>query len=221
VRDADRRAVVERYAGRYREHGYDPLTLGWTKGREFVRYAAAIEAIGEPFDSLLDVGCGFGDLYAFLSGRGWRGRYLGIDVVPELLDEARRRHSGTAAEFRLADITGDFAGPVFDAAVAIGVFNHVTQQPHMEFIGEALDAMRRWTRTAVAADFLSASAELRHPNCAYASAAEIAALAQARSKRFTVNHGYMPFEFNLVIWRDDSFDAACPVFPQFRGYAKT
>ena len=216
MRDEDRRAVADRYAERYRTHGYHPLTLGWTKGRELVRFAAAIEAIGQRFDCLLDVGCGFGDLFAFLYERGWRGRYLGIDVVPELLEEARRRHAGTPAEFQLADITGDFAGPVFDVAVAIGVFNHVTQQPHLEFVAEALDAMRRWSQIAVVADFLSTSAELRYPNCAYASAGDIAALAQARSKRFSLNHRYIPFEFNLAIWRDDSFDAACPVFPEYR-----
>jgi SAM-dependent methyltransferase len=219
MREEDRRAVVERYAQRYRAHGYDPLTLGWTKGRERVRYAAAIEAL-ERFDSLLDVGCGFGDLYAFLSEGGWRGRYLGIDVVPELLEEARRRHAGTGADFQLADISGDFAGPEFDVAVAIGVFNHVTRQPQLELIAEVLDVMRRWTRVAVVADFLSASAERRYPNCAYASAADIAALALARSKRFSLNHRYMPFEFNVVIWKDDSFDAAWPAFAQYRRHAK-
>ena len=43
-------------------------------------------------DSVLDVGCGFADLYDHLRGRGWEGRYRGLDIVPGLLDVARRRH---------------------------------------------------------------------------------------------------------------------------------
>ena len=85
--EEDRVETRARYAARFREFGYDPRTLGWHKGRQRVRFAAALEAVGTQFDSLLDVGCGFGDLFGYLRERGWQGNYLGLDICPELLDE--------------------------------------------------------------------------------------------------------------------------------------
>jgi len=44
--------------------------------------------------SLLDVGCGFGDLAAWLAHQGRSVDYTGIDISPELLDEGRRQYPG-------------------------------------------------------------------------------------------------------------------------------
>jgi SAM-dependent methyltransferase len=51
--------------------------------------------------TILDLGCGVGDLSAEFVARG--ARVIGIDLDEELLDEARRRHLPDA-EFRLADL---------------------------------------------------------------------------------------------------------------------
>ena len=52
------------------EYGRDPRSLGWIKGRQAIRFAKLTEFLGktdidENF-TLLDYGCGFGDLYLFL-----------------------------------------------------------------------------------------------------------------------------------------------------------
>ncbi len=82
---------------------------------------------------VLDVGCGNGRL-ALLLDQEWPGAtYVGVDVVPELVDLARaqaKRLSAVSAEFLVVDVTrpgwrGALAGTRFDCAVALAVLHHI------------------------------------------------------------------------------------------------
>ena len=41
--------------------------------------------------SVLDVGCGFGDLYDFLNEKGIEVEYFGVDISPKMIDIARKK----------------------------------------------------------------------------------------------------------------------------------
>ena len=71
--------------------------------------------------SVLDAGCGLGDLYAHLRADGWQGAYFGVDVVPALIEEARQRHPD--AVFIVADVLSDDL-PACDYALAGGLFDY-------------------------------------------------------------------------------------------------
>lgn len=218
MRDEDFSATRRRYAERYATYGYDPRTLGWNKGRQRVRFAAAKEGLRpEDYASVLDVGCGFGDLFAFLRADGWQGRYLGIDIVPELLLEARDRFGG-GADFAELDLTSERPEGSWDLAVALGVFNHSLGSHHIDFVTAMLEVMWELTTRVVVLDFLSTRAEQRRADLFYADPAEIYRLASHFSRRVAIHHAYMPFEFQLKIWHDDSFDAACPIFPPYKRF---
>lgn len=206
----------ERYRRRWARHGYDPKTLGWNKGLQEVRFRAALEGFALPeCSSILDVGCGFGDLLAYLREGGWTGSYTGVDVVPELVAEAGRRHGRDAgAHFINAAFARAQPGAKADLVVSIGVFNHSLQQDSMSFIAETIGAMWDSCRHGVVCDFLSSSAEAqaRQQHLFYADPAEILQLARRFSRRVLLHHAYMPFEFMVKIWRDQAFTGAIPVF---------
>ena len=93
----------ERYLQRLAEFGHDPRALGWTKGKQEERFSALTSRVDlTRAKSVLDVGCGFGDLFPFLTERGFRGRYVGIDFIDELLEVGRQAYPD--AELTLADI---------------------------------------------------------------------------------------------------------------------
>ena len=125
MNQVDRADYVERYERRLREHGHSPETLGWGKlGREHVRFQVIADVVREVgATSVLDVGCGFADLFDHLSQQGWDGEYSGLDIVPGLLVEARRRHP--SLDLHEADIRAyePPQGATFDVVVASGVFN--------------------------------------------------------------------------------------------------
>jgi SAM-dependent methyltransferase len=215
--DEDRAETRARYEARYREFGYDPRTLGWHKGRQGVRFAAALNAVGTSFASLLDVGCGFGDLFGYLSDRGWRGDYLGLDICPELLEEGRKRYGPRGARFECVDLSSETLAFTADVAVGIGIFNHRLKGDNLEFIAQTLHAMWAHSTQAVVIDFLSTTADRPKPDLFHADSDVILRMALGYSKRVRLDHSYMPFEFLVAMWHDDSFSTACPVFAPYLG----
>lgn len=87
-------------------------------------YFEILTAMGLPPEAtVLDVGCGYGDLYAYLAARGHTGRYIGLDIVPHMIEEARRRFP--QAEFVVGDIVSADLEPC-DYALASGPFDYRT-----------------------------------------------------------------------------------------------
>jgi SAM-dependent methyltransferase len=209
MKESDRRDCIERYEGRLREHGYSPEALGWGKhGRQEIRFGVlAAQALAAPGCSVLDVGCGFADLHGFLVERGWRGRYTGIDIVPGLLDVARERHPGL--DLRALDITGSepLPGP-HDFAIASGIFNaRLASGGNMEQIEKALERMSEYARVAVCVDFLSTHVDFEKPDAWHTDPAWALGAAARLSRRLALRHDYMPYEFALFIYRDDSISS--------------
>lgn len=70
--------------------------------------------------SVLEVGCGCGDLLAVLEKRGFRG--MGIDISRDALDVAAKRLKG--GEFRIVCCTPDEMNERFDVVIASEVMEH-------------------------------------------------------------------------------------------------
>jgi SAM-dependent methyltransferase len=78
-------------------------TLDWHgKSNQLERYET-LEIIGDLNNkSVLDFGCGLGDFYGFLNKRHKGVKYTGIDLVSELVAEAKKKYP--AGNFRVKDI---------------------------------------------------------------------------------------------------------------------
>jgi Methyltransferase domain len=217
--DAEADEVRRRYGGRLAQYGYDPRTLGWNIGSQRVRFEALLEGLRDgDYASILDVGCGFGDLLDFLRARGWQGRYTGIDLVPELVDEARRRHEGDrAATFACTEIAATGGQETPAMAVAIGIFNHRLHRDNMEFVRGMIAAMWASSTEVVVCDFLSTTSEpdRRRDDLFYADPGSMLEEARQYSRRAMVHHAYMPFEFQVKIWHRDGFTEGRPVFAPY------
>ncbi|MFC1850767.1 class I SAM-dependent methyltransferase [candidate division CSSED10-310 bacterium] len=209
--------VRERYRQRWEKYGYNPKTLGWNKGRQMIRFAVAFENVrSEEYASVLDVGCGFGDLFGYLKSQNWPGRYIGVDIVPELIAGAERLFCEKNASFHLLDIQQQPLSEQAAMGIALGVFNWKLRQDNMEFIRLMLEQMWDATTEVVVLDFLSNSADIQHEHNFYADPGEILNLARRFSRRVLLYHAYMPFEFQVKIWHNDSFPVSFPVFESHR-----
>lgn len=108
--------------------------LGWvdasSQRRRFDAIVAAADFTG---CSVLDLGCGTGDLKACLDARFAGVSYLGIDQVPEFVAQARRRHADDAhARFELGDFNA-MLFPRVDHVVACGSLSYRSRNPHHVF----------------------------------------------------------------------------------------
>ena len=80
--------TVKRYSDRFKEHQHGIKTLGWgSKEMQEYRFAQAISHINLENKSILDIGCGFGDLYNFMKVENFPfSNYIGWDINPDLIN---------------------------------------------------------------------------------------------------------------------------------------
>lgn len=89
--------------------------------------------------TLVDVGCGLGDLFRYLESEGsLPARYIGIDVVTPMVEIARER---TGQEIQLLDALQDPL-PAADWYVCSGAMNTLTREETTVFITRCLAASR-------------------------------------------------------------------------------
>ncbi len=83
------------------------------------KHTKILSKLIKPTDSILDCGCGWGRLLTLLP-KEWVGRYLGVDISPDFLVEARRVYqTKTFVQMELRQIEDLFA--VFDWAILISI----------------------------------------------------------------------------------------------------
>lgn len=107
------------------QHGTDARGLAFASHTsQHLRFCSFLEAVPlGPDDSVLDIGCGFGDLHPFLAQLGHRGDYQGWDVSGAAVAESRRRHPQLADRFECRDVFAtDSGGPIPSGPASDWVF---------------------------------------------------------------------------------------------------
>lgn len=131
----DRATVIHFHRHRIAQFGLGNVrSLGWvdesSQGRRFDAIAQLVDFADS---SVLDCGCGTGDLKAFLDTRFGGVSYLGIEQVPEFVAQARARYAGErTTSFEL----GDFSSMIFprvDHVVACGSLSYRSSNPQHVF----------------------------------------------------------------------------------------
>lgn len=144
------------------------------------------------------------NLYQFLRERGWRGRYTGVDIVPDLLSVARVRHPEIELHQPGIVTEGGNLKP-HDFVIASGVFNaRLKVGDNRMHICEASHRMHALSRIAVCVDFLSTFVDFEKPEAWHTDPDWVLAEARALTRRILLRLDYMPFEFALFLFRDDS-----------------
>lgn len=214
----DRRATVDRYTARYREHGYSPKALGWDKGKQDLRFDVLTSAIDLRGLSILDIGCGFGDVNGTLERKlGTSYTYTGVDLVPDLLEEARARWHAPHREFLEGDVLTLDPARRFDYALASGVFNHRFESTSNErFIRETMHRAFEICRVGLAFDFLSDKVDHRLAHTHHSAPEAVLAEAYTLTRNVILRNDYMPFEFSIFLRKDDSFDPKDTVFTSYK-----
>lgn len=121
--EEQRQRLIDKHRLSLVRHGYSPRTLFWeSRAIQRTRFQAIAEIGIKAGDSLLDVGCGFGDLRSWLHSHELEVDYTGLDLSPDLIDKARTLHA--RAQFHAGDIFDLEAGAdSFDWVVLSGTLN--------------------------------------------------------------------------------------------------
>lgn len=147
--------------------------------------------------SLLDVGCGLGDLWAFLKSRSIPTAYLGVDLVEKMAASAARLHPD--GEFLCADVFADHAFDQrrFDVVFASGAFN-LDLGNNMEFLPVALERLLSLAREFLVFNLLHHRAPRKYEHCAYYDPGQVLSLLEPMPCQARLIDDYLPNDFTVI-----------------------
>lgn len=175
--------------------------LGWENpDAHYLRFSVFNDNLALSNRSLLDVGCGLGDLYRFLTQiKKISLEYLGLDISPRMIEEARKQNP--SASFACEDV---FASPTvlqgrkFDVVYSSGIFN-LALGNNMDFLSKALTVFNDLATQAFAFTLLSQSSQQKEETFFYYSPDEVEQLlAPLCLKEIRIIEGYLPNDFTVI-----------------------
>ena len=115
--------IREYYLPKLKNEKSDSGCLGWENQRAQELRFEVLKSVFFQGASILDVGCGLGNLYDYLKKQDYNFNYTGVDILPEMISRAKERKP--QVEFHCANIFEDdlFQGRKFDVIYASGIFN--------------------------------------------------------------------------------------------------
>jgi SAM-dependent methyltransferase len=204
--DAAVQSCIDRFESALARHGATRAALcDGRGGRHDVRFPVlAAPALEDPQSSVLDIGCGFADLYGFLRANGWHGRYTGVDIVPGLLATARERFPEIELHRHDASDNLDGFAP-HDFVIASSIMNlELPNGGNPAHIERFLGIMFAHASRALCVDFMTTHVDFKHPGGWHTDPVWAWHIANRLTRRITLRADYMPFEFALILYKDVS-----------------
>lgn len=123
------------------EHGYSPEALCWhSQESQEVRFYQILSLLPTDACSVVDAGCGFGDLCGYIDAFGKHTvEYVGLDSLDRMVSEAKRR---TDKEIFKCDILYDLL-PKREFYLCSGALNILTRTAAYLFIKRCYSASSR------------------------------------------------------------------------------
>lgn len=148
--------ALDRYNKRFDQLGVSPKTLGWgCREDQLERFNTICQHCKLENKTVMDIGCGFADLYCYLKEHDVRVNYIGIDINPYFIDYCKRAFP--EQQFHRANIMLKHAGiPKADIVIALGLLNfrlnEISNRDYTEMFIQKAFAL---TNERLIVDFLS------------------------------------------------------------------
>ncbi|MDJ0365990.1 class I SAM-dependent methyltransferase [Hymenobacter sp. H14-R3] len=195
----DSAAVFRFHRQRIREYGAgSPGALGWNPVGQQIRFKTLAQIGDLSHCSVLDVGCGYADLYPFLKQRFTEVQYQGIEHMPELLEVAKARYADAAG---ITLQLGDFLKvplPLSDYVLASGALSYRNRDPH--FVPQAIERLYGSCRRALGFNLLDWAPAGGGPLAAF-DPAEIVAFCETLSPNVVLLNDYWKGDFTVLMYR--------------------
>jgi ubiquinone/menaquinone biosynthesis C-methylase UbiE len=203
----DKKIYLERYNKRLEEFAHSPKTLGWSndKEKQFLRFKIALESLrfsSKPIKSVLDIGCGFGDMGGeFMKNNYPNVRYTGIDINENLINEGKKLFP--SLDLRVGNIL-EMNIEKYDLVCASGVFNYAMKRENqIEYMRELVNRFYQLSTNLVSIDFLSTYVDFKHEGSYHTEIENIFDIAKKLSKRVVVRNDYLDFEYCVYIIKNE------------------
>lgn len=175
----------------------DPRSVQWTDSfGQMKRFEVLLNVGDVELGSLLDVGCGLGDLYQFLLENNIQTDYTGIDIVPEFIDAAKKNYPGV--DFQRKDIFA--VKEKYDYVLASGTLSFKVSD-NENFYREMIKKMYEIANKAVAFNMLDRLTHVDNETYAAYSPNEIVDFCKTFASKVEIAIDYLPQDFTVYLYK--------------------
>ncbi len=188
-------------------HGTTAQGVDWKdQASQYLRFEQLVRVCprGVPF-TVLDFGCGYGELRDYLGAQKFLAEYHGYDISPRMVEEARAKAPELPADRWLTDERGL---ATYDYAVASGVFN-VKQSAGTDewraYVEQTLRTLHRITRKGFSFNCLTSysDADRMVDKLYYADPTFYFDFCKRQfSRNVALLHDYGLYEFTVLVRKD-------------------
>ena len=194
--------IKKMYEDAYKEHGDSPSSLLTPKGKNEIRFKALTPFLKNG-KSILDYGCGLGYLLPLLSPKEDID-YHGVDIITDFIKANKLKYPH--GKFSLITET-EVIKKNYDIVFSSGVFNlknYEDDSASRNYAFEKIKDLFEITKEVFVCDFLSKLVDFEQEGAQHFSIDEISNFCSENlSKRFQIRHDLLPYEFTLVVWKED------------------
>ncbi len=194
--------AAELYNTRYEEYGRQIKTVGWgSKDDQLLRFEILFRGLNPKGKTILDVGCGLGDLIPFLNDKT-RGdyQYIGIDVTSNLIVDSKEKYGKSGIDFFVGDIFS-LPLPAVDIAVLSGALS-LKAKGIEKYAIDTMEKMFDLSREAVSLNFLTKYVDFELEKNQHYQPEDVFSSAKKLSNRVNLIHDYPLYEFTIQIFRN-------------------
>lgn len=181
------------------KHGESPRALLWASYRvAALRYKEIVADVPVDNKTILDAGCGMGDLLPFLYAKGSGFKYLGVDTNEKFIGIAKKRYHGH--DFKTADPFTENIGR-FDVVISSGVLNGNVDN-WMEKRKKAITSLFEIADEALAFNMAGDLKPIPNtPITAFADLKEVFTFCKSLSPRIVLRNHYTNRGFTIVMFK--------------------
>lgn len=196
----DTKRIQSFYQDLLKKHGRNnPRSLNWnSEYSQKMRFPILSQVSTLEHCTILDVGCGLGDLYEYLFKTVKTFHYSGIDIVPEMVDEAKKRFPGV--DFRVFDFSKDMnVNETFDYVLSSGALSYKIENSKKKYFA-MIKRMFDISKKGVAFNVLDKSKHSDDDSYASYSPVEIYEYCSGFTNKLTLRHDYLDYDFTLYLY---------------------
>ncbi len=191
------------YDGLCRQFSRSYKTVGWYSYKtQEARFNIASQIADWNGQSILDIGCGLGDLWGYLKENGIAAHYSGIDISQKMI--ALSQAHFPEVSFRVQDLFDRHFQEKYDYCFASGPFNHRLNVSQNIYIQEAISRMVEISTKGVVFNVLSDKTPFKKRQdheFFYYNAQELAVFSQTLVSRVVVKENYLPNDVTLFLYK--------------------
>jgi len=195
-------STIDSYKKSFKKYGVNPRALKWHSEKAAKqRYAQIVADIDFENKSILDVGCGFGDIIGFISAKTKYFNYTGMDAVGDFIKEAKRRHP--KQKFIIANFLGKPTSKKFDISIASGILNSNVKD-NLNYRKKIIKKLFKSTKYALVFNMAGSHLQPRPKktsNVWFADSLEITEYCLTLTSKIILRNHYHKRDFTIVMFK--------------------